>query len=393
MSRIVSPTCSSSFRRGANVCASTNVPETNNNNKKKKLPTPQKRRDVLIGLSGASLLSHAPYSLSSIEQQQQQPLTDIGELGLGCWSWGNSFVWGYEESMDDELQRVFNLAVDRGVRLFDSADSYGKDGRSEQLLGKFIREYPGDDAKKNDIILATKFAPYPWRVTSSSFVNAAKESAKRFGKEKIDLGQLHWSTGNYQPLQEGALWSGIADAYEEGIIGAVGLSNYGPRQLQKIHKYMSLRGVKISTLQVQYHLLSRFPELNGTKETCDELGIKLIAYSPLALGLLTGKYSVENPPPGLRGQAYKGVLPPLPTLLEIMREVGDAHGGKSLPQVALNWCMCKDTVPIPGAKNVRQLEDNLGALGWRLSAAEVAELDKAAEKVGVSTSQNIFQTA
>ena len=360
---------------------------------KKKLPTPQKRRDVLIGLSGASLLSHAPYSLSSIEQQQQQPLTDIGELGLGCWSWGNSFVWGYEESMDDELQRVFNLAVDRGVRLFDSADSYGKDGRSEQLLGKFIREYPGDDAKKNDIILATKFAPYPWRVTSSSFVNAAKESAKRFGKEKIDLGQLHWSTGNYQPLQEGALWSGIADAYEEGIIGAVGLSNYGPRQLQKIHKYMSSRGVKISTLQVQYHLLSRFPELNGTKETCDELGIKLIAYSPLALGLLTGKYSVENPPPGLRGQAYKGVLPPLPTLLEIMREVGDAHGGKSLPQVALNWCMCKDTVPIPGAKNVRQLEDNLGALGWRLSAAEVAELDKAAEKVGVSTSQNIFQTA
>ena len=374
------------------VCASANVLGTSGTNKQ----TPQKRRDVLIALSGASLLPKPSYSIASSKISSSVPpstLIDVGELGLGCWSWGNSFVWGYEESMDDELQRVFNLAVDRGVRLFDSADSYGKDGRSEQLLGKFIKEYRGEDAKKNNIILATKFAPYPWRLTSNSFVNAAKESAKRFGKEKIDLGQLHWSTENYQPVQEGALWSGIADAYEEGIIGAVGLSNYGPRQLRKIHKYMSARGVPISTLQVQYHLLSRFPELNGTKETCDELGIKLIAYSPLALGLLTGKYSVENPPPGLRGQAYKGVLPPLPTLLETMREVGDAHGRKTLPQVALNWCICKDTIPIPGAKNVKQLEDNLGALGWRLNAAEIAELDKAAEKVGVSTSQNIFQTA
>ena len=194
-------------------------------------------------------------------------------------------------------------------------------------------------------------------------------------------------------MQEGALWAGIADAYDEGVIGAVGLSNYGPKQLRKIHKYMSARGVPISTLQVQYHLLSRFPELNGTKETCDELGIKLIAYSPLALGLLTGKYSVENPPPGIRGVAYKGVLPPLPTLLETMREVGDAHGGKTLPQVAINWCMCKDTVPIPGAKNMRQLEDNLGSLGWRLSASEIEELDRAAVKVGKSTSQNIFQTS
>jgi pyridoxine 4-dehydrogenase len=301
----------------------------------------------------------------------------------------------YDESMDPELRRVFNRAVESGVRLFDTADSYGTgagfDGRSEILLGEFLKACPSDKAK--DVILATKLAPFPWRVTSGSFVKAARESAKRLQTDRIPLGQLHWSTGNYQPLQEGALWAGIADAYDEGVIGAVGLSNYGPKQLRKIHKYMSARGVPISTLQVQYHLLSRFPELNGTKETCDELGIKLIAYSPLALGLLTGKYSVENPPPGIRGFAYKGVLPPLPTLLETMREVGEAHGGKTLPQVALNWCMCKDTVPIPGAKNMRQLEDNLGSLGWRLTSSEIEELDRAAEKVGKSTSQNIFQTS
>jgi len=116
-------------------------------------------------------------------------------------------------------------------------------------------------------------------------------------------------------------------------------------------------------------------------------------HTVLALGLLTGKYSVESPPPGLRGFAYKDVLPPLPTLLETMREVGEAHGGKTNAQVALNWCMCKDTVPIPGAKNLKQLDDNLGALGWRLSASEIEELDRAAERVGKSVSQNVFQTA
>ena len=133
-------------------------------------------------------------------------------------------------------------------------------------------------------------------------------------------------------------------------------------------------------------------ETNGTRETCDELGIRLVAYSPLALGLLTGKYDVDHPPPGLRGFAYKDVLPPLPALLGTMREIGAARG-KTLPQVAINWCLCKDTTPIPGVRSMRQLEDNLGAMGWRLSEAEVDALDKASDEVGTSTSQNIFQTA
>ena len=174
---------------------------------------------------------------------------------------------------------------------------------------------------------------------------------------------MHWSTGNYQPLQERALWAGIADAYDAGVIRAVGLSNFGPKQLRRIHAYMSDRGVPIATLQVQYSLLSRFPETNGTRETCDELGVRLIAYSPLALGLLTGKYSTDAPPPGLRGFAYKDVLPALPELLGTMREIGDGRGGKTPAQVAVNWCLCKDATPIPGVKNARQLEENLGALG------------------------------
>ena len=321
---------------------------------------------------------------------------ELSPMGLGTWSWGNQFVWGYDESMDPELRDVFNRAVAAGINTFDTADSYGTgngfDGRSEVLLGEFLRGCP-DRAAASRVNIATKFAAYPWRITPNSVVQAARESAARLGKDAIELGQLHWSTGNYQPLQERALWAGIADAYDAGVIRAVGLSNFGPKQLRRIHKYMSDRGVPIATLQVQYSLLSRFPESNGTRETCDELGVRLIAYSPLALGLLTGKYSTDAPPPGLRGFAYKDVLPALPELLGTMREIGDGRGGKTPAQVAVNWCLCKDTTPIPGVKNARQLEENLGALGWRLTREEVDALDAAAAKCGKSVSQNIFQTA
>jgi pyridoxine 4-dehydrogenase len=375
------------------------------------------------GISGSSASSSKSRYVAWSGSERNTVVGDgalsLSPMGVGTWSWGNQFVWGYDESNDPVLERVFDRAVDAGVNLFDTADSYGTgnglDGRSEVLLGEFLKRYPekserfssssaGDAQRaealkrRSEVNIASKFAPYPWRVTPGSITNAAKESAARLGVDQIQLGQLHWSTGNYQPLQERALWAGIADAYDQGIIKAVGLSNYGPKQLKRVAAYMKRRDVPIATLQVQYHLLSRFPETNGTRETCDELGIRLIAYSPLGLGLLTGKYSTTNPPPGLRGFAYKDVLPALPELLGTMKEIGDVRRDpktgvpKTPAQIALNWCLCKDTTPIPGAKTLKQLDENLGALGWRLSEAEVAALDDAAARAGKSTSQNIFQT-
>ncbi|HNK64096.1 MAG TPA: aldo/keto reductase, partial [Anaerolineales bacterium] len=127
--------------------------------------------------------------------------------------------------------------------------------------------------------------------------------------------------------------------------------------------------------QVHYSLLSREVEKNGTLARCKELGIRMIAYSPLEQGLLTGKYSTETPPPGVRANRYAEFIKKLPPILSVMKEIGQSHS-KTVSQVALNWVICKGALPIPGAKNVKQAEENAGGAGWRMSDEEVEQLDK-----------------
>ncbi len=315
------------------------------------------------------------------------------KMGCGTWAWGNRLLWGYDESMDEQLQGVFNLCVSSGVTLFDTGDSYGTgklNGRSELLLGRFDKEYQG--INKEDVCIATKLAAYPWRLTRQSMVTAGNASAKRLGRN-IDVVQMHWSTANYAPWQEGALLDGLADLYEQGLVKGVGLSNYGPKRLKWVQKRFAERGVPITTLQVQYSLLSTYPVTElGLKDVCDELGIKLIAYSPLALGLLTGKYS-ENGilPKGIRGLACKQLLPGMRPLLSCLQEIATSRN-KTISQVSINWCISKGTIPIPGAKSVEQATENIGALGWQLDSGEIAKLDKAAAIVDKKMVQNIFQT-
>ncbi len=314
-------------------------------------------------------------------------------MGCGTWAWGNRLLWGYTEEMDEQLRAVFDRCVASGVTLFDTGDSYGTgklNGRSESLLGQFSQSYQGPHAA--EICLATKLAPYPWRLTRKAMIRAYEASSRRLGRS-VDLVQMHWSTANYAPWQEWPLLDGLADLYEQGLVKGVGLSNYGPKRLRQVHQRFAERGVPILTLQVQYSLLSTYPvtELD-LKAVCDELGIRLIAYSPLALGLLTGKYGAEGPyPSGLRGAVCRQILPGAKGLLDCLGAIAAEHD-KTMAQVALNWCIAKGTIPIPGAKSLAQAEQNIGALGWSLDDGEVSALDQAAAQVDKAMVQNIFQS-
>jgi aryl-alcohol dehydrogenase-like predicted oxidoreductase len=150
--------------------------------------------------------------------------------------------------------------------------------------------------------------------------------------------------------------------------------------MQRAYTILSKYNLPLASNQVEYHLLNRTVEKNGLLDRCIELGVRLIAYSPLAKGLLTGKYSLESPPPGMRARQPMGRMKALPGLIAVMTEIGKGHDGKIPSQVALNWLICKGALPIPGAKNAKQAEQNTGAKSWRLTAEEVKALDDASDK-------------
>lgn len=368
-------------------------------------------------------------SLPQVGRVSAGPM-EISAMGCGTWSWGNRLLWDYDTKQDEEIYQAYRIIRTAGVTVFDTADSYGTfdlNGRAEILLGQFERRYQnekqvdksssssningfakrfsslsspsgnnnnGDNNDKNRQQVATKFAPYPWRLTRSSIVQAARESLIRLEQPKLAIAQLHWSTANYQPFQEGALWEGLADVYDAGLCDAVGVSNYGPIQLGKILSRMKERSVPLATAQIQYSLLT-YKTARYMNEVCDENAVRLISYSPLCLGLLTGKYNVDNlPRPGNpRRQLFRELLPGAQDLLNTLQVVAKEYN-KTPSQIAINWTISKGTVPIPDCRTVQQAVDNVNSADtkWRLRPDAVAELDRAALAVKKPMIQNIFQT-
>ena len=289
----------------------------------------------------------------------------ITPLGLGIWQWGDTMMWGYGRTYTDaDLRPVYQATLEAGVNFIDTAEMYGR-GRSERVLGQFMRE----TNTRDKFVLATKFAPMPWRFRRSQLRSALRGSLNRLGLSQVDLYQIHF------PLPIGSI-----DAVEAGLTCAVGVSNYNVEQTRRAYEALAERGIPLASNQIEYSLLQRTPEKSDLVELCRELGVTIIAYSPIAKGVLTGKYTPDNPPPGLRHRLYnRNYLARIQPFIGLLREIGQGQGGKTLSQVSLNWLICKGAVPIPGAKNLQQAQENFGALGWRLSGDEVAALDKASQ--------------
>jgi aryl-alcohol dehydrogenase-like predicted oxidoreductase len=172
----------------------------------------------------------------------------------------------------------------------------------------------------------------------------------------------------------------LAKVVKSGKVRNAGVSNYNKSQMQKAYAILLKYDIPLASNQVEYHLLNRTVEKNGLLARCKEMGVRLIAWSPLAKGLLTGKYTLESPPPGLRARQPMGRMKSLPGLIAVMKEIGQGHGGKTSGQVALNWLICKGALPIPGAKNATQAEQNAGAMGWKLAPEEIQALDDVSDQ-------------
>lgn len=205
--------------------------------------------------------------------------------------------------------------------------------------------------------------------------------------EQIPLYQIHFPD-IIQPLKvfgreerkDELYWDGLAECYQSGLAANVGVSNYGPETLLRAQEVLSKRGVPIASNQINLSLL-RYRSSEQTLKVCDELGIKVLAYFPLANGLLAGKYSVDTPPSFPKSLTMKKYYEDAETVLVVMRRIA-AERNKTVAQVAINWVMMKGAIPIPGARSSKMAMDNFGSMGWALSPEEVNELEAASSKSG-----------
>lgn len=315
------------------------------------------------------------------KQATPQPaVLDGVELGIGTWAWGDRLVWGYGNKYSaNEVEETFHAAIDNGIRFFDTAEVYGQ-GKSEKFIGQLL---PSVNEK---VLIATKIMPYPWRLSKDALRKTLAASLKRLGLKKVDLYQMHWPL---PPVSVERWMQQMSEVYEEGLISAVGVSNYNLELTKRSVEALQKKGISLVSNQVEYHLLERRIEKDGLLDYCKANGIKVIAYSPLAMGILSGKYTPDNPPKGTRAAHYnRALLEAIQPLIKLMKSIGLDHDGKTASQVALNWVICKGTLAIPGAKNINQVEQNAGAVGWHLTEVEVQKLDESSDLVSKIISRN-----
>ena len=301
-------------------------------------------------------------------------------FGTATFGGGNEFFKQWGSTQVDEATRLVDIALEAGVNFFDTADVYSH-GMAEEILGEAIK------SRRDKILLATKacfrMEPGPNGLGASRYhlVRACEASLRRLQTDYIDLYQLHGFDA-ITPVEE--TLRALEDLVRSGKVRYIGCSNFSGWHLMKslavAEKYGLPRHV---SHQVYYSLAGRDYEWELMPLGLDQK-VGAIIWSPLAGGRLTGKVRRDQTPPAdsrvstTRETAQSGNDETLYRTVDVMDEIA-AETGKTLSQIALNWLLQRPTVTsvIFGARNEEQLRANLGAVGWNLSAEQVARLDAA----------------
>jgi aryl-alcohol dehydrogenase-like predicted oxidoreductase len=306
-----------------------------------------------------------------------QSSLQVPRMGVGAMTWGDAkglarlhpakTAYGGAEGFEEE-KRAFEVSLAAGANLFDTAAMYSG-GASERRVGEL--------ARGKDVLIATKY-PSGFSFRVEDFPKELEATLARLERDSIDLYQHHYPNAR---LSIPKLMNLVANAVEAGKVKAVGVSNYSAEQMREAHAALAKRGIPLASNQVEYSLLHRKPEVDGVLDACRELGITLIAYSPLAGGRLTGKYSAQNRAGGffrrVLPQFNRKALDAIQPVIKLLREIGDRYS-KTPSQVAIRWLIENPIVlPIPGAKNSKQAMDNATTLTFALTQEEVEALSQA----------------
>jgi len=278
----------------------------------------------------------------------------VSPLGVGTNKW-------MQGRNDEPVSQVAQSFLDAGGNFFDTAEVYGL-GKSERLLGTCLQQ------NTRPVVVASKFAPWPYRLSCRQFMDALDASLSRLGLPAIDLYYIHWP---FTFLKVETLMDMMAQAVEAGKVRAVGVSNFNAGQMRRAAARLARYDIPLAANEVHYSLLHRKPEVNGVLDACRELDVALVAYYPLEAGRLKSKETSSTSSTSISAK-QEGEL--RKTLTEIANK-----RGKSVSQVSLNWLLRRDkhVIPIPGATSARHVLDNVDMLSWEMADEEFAAIDQA----------------
>jgi aryl-alcohol dehydrogenase-like predicted oxidoreductase len=304
----------------------------------------------------------------------------VSPIGLGCWQFskGRGLSGGYWADLGNaEIERILAASLAGGINWFDTAEVYGR-GESEKALAKGLAalgKSPGE------VVIADKWHPVLRR--AASIPASIGTRLGNLAPFPIDLYQIH------NPLSVSSVaaqMKAMAGLVRAGKIRAVGVSNFSRRQMEKAHRALRELGLPLVSNQVRYSLLDRRIERNGVLAAAKDLGISIIAYSPLAQGLLSGRFH-DDPRLVRKHGGFRKFMPAFWSrglakswpVVEALRRIAAKHGATPI-QAALNWLICvhgETVVAIPGASRAGQVEDFAAATSFALTDGDQDELDRA----------------
>ena len=302
----------------------------------------------------------------------------ITPIGLGCWQFSkrNNLAGKFWPVLgDDVIQNVVKLSLEGGINWFDTAEVYGK-GASEKALAASLQKL---GKKPGEVIIATKW--WPMFRTASNIARTIDDRLKALEPFPIDLYQVHQPYGFSSEQEE---MKAMAELVKAKRIRYVGVSNFSAQKMRNAWEALQKEGISLISNQVRYSLLDRKIETNGIMETAKELGISIIAYSPLAQGLVTGKFH-DNPDllKNLGFRKYSASFKPQgleksKPVVEVVKTLAQKYK-VTASQVALNWLIHyhgETVVAIPGATKESHAKENTGTMKFRLSGEDMQLLDE-----------------
>lgn len=306
---------------------------------------------------------------------------EVTPIGLGAWQFSQGrggAIGTWSPLTPDETDAIVRQALQGGIRWFDTAELYGF-GRSEKGLAAALTRagvHPGA------VAIATKWNP---------LLRTARSIRTTVGKRRdclapfpIDLHQVHFPASLSSVESE---MDAMADLLEQEVVRAAGVSNYSARLMRRAHRRLVERGFTLASNQVKYSLLDRRIESNGVLDAARELGVTIIAYSPLEMGLLTGKFHRDpgllDRRPWIRRLRLRRLIERSRPLIEVLESMASTRG-VSPSQIALNWLIHfhgETVVTIPGASKPSHAAESAGAMSFRLTPEEMTRIDEASRSL------------